>query len=323
MECWSNGKPNAQKPLRFHVLFQHSSTPLLQHSVNGYAMFNQNKYAPSRSCACLLTSGGFTLIELMVVIVILGFLVAMMPRVFASKDDQNRFDQTLKGLLEIKKALLGSSGVYANGQRQFSGYIADIGGLPPLEDVLGTPGDTSDDQPDGLWNQGTPPDWPDWEYKAGSRTWMGWRGPYIEAPPDDVLKDAWGNPFLFSVTDGNMTIKSLGADWLDGGSGYDEDITMVIRRMQYEAPVAGMVGAFNGTADLKIYFPSSGSESNLTIANLTSGDYFRFEQTAPSPADRDIPVGLRSIVLTSTASSKQVVFTVEPTGNWLGEIRLE
>ena len=254
---------------------------------------------------------------------ILGFLAAMMPRVFASKDDQMRFDQTLKGMLEIKKALLGSAGAYANGQRQFSGYIADIGGPHPLKDVLTTPGDTSDDQPDGLWNQGSPPDWPDWEYKAGSRTWMGWRGPYIEAPPDDVLKDGWGNPFLFSVTDGNMTIKSLGADWLDGGSGYDEDITMVIRCTEYEAPVAGMVGAFNGTVDLTIYFPSSGSESNLTIANLTSGAYFRFEQTAPSPADRDIPLGLRSIVLTSAASSKQVVFTVEPTGNWLGEIRLE
>lgn len=272
-------------------------------------------------------NSGFTIIELMVVIVILGFLAAMMPRVFASKDDQMRFDQTLKGMLEIKKALLGSTGAYANGQRQFSGYIADIGGLPPLEDVPATPGDTSDDQPDGLWNQGSPPDWPDWAYQATSRTWMGWRGPYIEAPPDDVLKDGWGNPFLFSVTDGNMTIKSHGADWLEdlpgGGTGYDEDITMVIRRTEYEAPVAGMVGVFNGTADLMIYFPSSGSESNLTIANLTSGAYFRFEQTAPSPADRDIPLGLRSIVLTSGASSKQVVFTVEPTGNWLGEIMLE
>ena len=35
------------------------------------------------------------------------------------------------------------------------------------------------------------------DYFPGVQFWAGWRGPYIEEPVDNKLKDGWGNPFLF------------------------------------------------------------------------------------------------------------------------------
>lgn len=37
-------------------------------------------------------------------------------------------------------------------------------------------------------------------------------------------KDAWGTNLLYEISGNNFTIKSLGADRRDGGSGFDKDI---------------------------------------------------------------------------------------------------
>ncbi len=151
---------------------------------------------------------GFSLLELIVVLVILGFLVAMMAKVFTHGDDQKRFDETRTKMGEIKKALIGASGAYANGQRQFSGYIIDMGRLPELVNDDGTMDENGEGQPKGLWTRdlnddGDTLDATDipetllWEYQQDAMIWMGWRGPYIESPPDDLLEDAWGDTFAF------------------------------------------------------------------------------------------------------------------------------
>jgi len=325
----------------------------------------------------LWTKKGFTLIELLVVLVILGFLIAMMAKLFTQGDDQRRFDETRARMEEIEKAILGSEGAYAHGQRQFAGYIADMGGLPAL-DCMGTPADPTDDQPKVFWEQGT---LPSWEYKDDppnnkfSKTWMGWRGPYIEEPPDDILKDGWGNPFIFTngdlVNDSNKTYMCIqthtaapankppnityweevsatgefGKAWLDGkeysqdsfnitsfgadgiveGSEYGEDITLTVKQTDYKAPVAGRVNG--GVTNVRIYYPVGGSENFCTFptppSSLNDGDYFRFESTAPAPGNIDIPVGLRSIAISKDGGatwSTDYIFTLEPTGNWLGDI---
>ena len=274
---------------------------------------------------------GFSLIELLVVLAILGLFVAMMTQVFTRGDDQRRFDETRARMQEIKKAILGSEGAYAYGQRQFAGYVADMGGLPALDD-MGTPADLTDDQPKVLWEQET---LPDWEYKDTPKTWMGWRGPYLETPPGDILKDGWGNPFVFDNTSpADLTIVSYGADGLDesdenAGSGlFDDDITITIRQTEYMAPVAGRVegfGNFNNVI-VQLYYPLEGDVAFFRIG-VDSEGYFRFEHGLGNDLDgktlTDIPVGLRSIVVSEPPDSKRYIFTIEPTGNWLGDIEIQ
>ncbi|MEW6103808.1 MAG: prepilin-type N-terminal cleavage/methylation domain-containing protein [bacterium] len=304
-----------------------------------------------------MTKSGFTLIEVLVVLAILGFFIAMMAKVFTKQDDQRRFDETRVMMKEIKKAILGQEGAYANGQRQFAGYVADMGGLPDLVDENGNVDPNG--QPKGLWTRdlngdGDTVDQVDisdsviWQYKVTSKTWMGWRGPYIEAPPlrigetsgQEKLRDGWGNPFIFgTTTPGDLIVSSPGANGVINAAdtGFNEDITMTIKKTEYMAPVAGRVIDYSAPSNVTviIYVPINGTETPFVIPTppatdgIDAGGYFRFEQdntgNANGKYEGDIPVGLRSIVIIDSGygSSTQRVFTVEPTGNWLGDIEIE
>ena len=267
---------------------------------------------------------GFTLIEVLVVLVIFGFMLAMMPRIFTGYDAQQRFDETRERMLDIKKAILGSPGAYVNGQRQFAGYITDMGELPELN---------REGQPESLWKKGA---LPSWGYGNTSKIWIGWRGPYMEEPPGSVLRDGWGNPFAFvkgpsvseKIEEGDMKIKSLGADGREGGKEYDEDIELLVRETEYMGAVAGQVDfgeGENGNVRVQICYPSSGMETNKVIEGVDHEGYFRFEKGAQGEgeADLNIPSGVRRIVASVAGIEKELIFCVEPTGNWLGTLKLE
>ena len=306
---------------------------------------------------------GFTLIEVLVVLVILGFIVAMAAQVFMKDDDQKRFDETRLRMAEIKKTILGSSGSYTNGQRQFAGYAADMGGLPNLVDENGVADPNG--QPKGLWTRdfnadGDTIDFVDipdsviWGYRAISRTWMGWRGPYIEVPPlrtgevpgQEKLNDGWGNPFRFTRGGGDITIESYGADNINdvgGETGYDVDIEITIREAEYMAPLAGRVKlpsvlpGYTSPVTVSLYVPLNGVETLLNpTPDAISGDqfdadqYFRFETGAVGTGlyNGNIPVGLRSIFISDSTpvpntKTAQRIITIEPTGNWLGDIEIQ
>ncbi|SMH41751.1 type II secretion system major pseudopilin GspG [Mesorhizobium australicum] len=50
-----------------------------------------------------------------------------------------------------------------------------------------------------------------------------WNGPYLKNA--DSLKDPWGNPYIYRVTDTTVEIISYGRDGKAGGTGEDRDIT--------------------------------------------------------------------------------------------------
>jgi general secretion pathway protein G len=132
---------------------------------------------------------GFTLIEIMVVIIILGALAALVaPNVFrhvgASKVT------TAKSQVEMLGAALDA-------------YRLDNDVYPTTEQ--------------GLAALRTAP--------TGEPRPRDWRGPYLRK---DVPNDPWGNPYVYrspgTESDGGYEIVSLGRDGRPGGEGEDADV---------------------------------------------------------------------------------------------------
>lgn len=81
---------------------------------------------------------GFTLIELVMVIVISGILVSVAVRKTFQNIDDARYEQTKKEMDQLAYAIAGDPELYANGARTDYGYIGDVGAWPPDLDALAT-----------------------------------------------------------------------------------------------------------------------------------------------------------------------------------------
>jgi general secretion pathway protein G len=133
---------------------------------------------------------GFTLIELMVVIIILGLLAAIvMPRV-VGETDKARYEQAKVQMRILEDALKRyklDNGVYPS---------TDQG----LESLVRKP------------STGTLP-----------RNWQ--EGGYLDKT--EIPTDPWGNRYVY-ISPGqhgpDYDLKSFGADGLEGGDGYNTDI---------------------------------------------------------------------------------------------------
>jgi hypothetical protein len=164
---------------------------------------------------------GFSLLEILVALTLTVLVVVYLgTRLYDAAGGESAFDRTVHTMEEIREAILGRPG-YANGVRQFTGYVADMGNLPSL--YTRTDGGavrvdyaTADlesifdgtfatiVQPVSLWTRDIDGDGRDdipdnalWQYHADHSIWAGWKGPYIAPPAGGVLRDGWGKPLIF------------------------------------------------------------------------------------------------------------------------------
>ncbi|MBF0299907.1 MAG: prepilin-type N-terminal cleavage/methylation domain-containing protein [Oligoflexia bacterium] len=138
---------------------------------------------------------GFTIIEMVMVITIVGVLsVVAIPQFIDFRDDAKKVI-TQKKLAELKEAIKGDPSLKANGQFTKIGFELNMGRLPTELSELymldaGTPGGIND-----------------------PFSKRGWRGPYILSTSSTDIewrKDGWGNEFDYNTT--TKTITSKGAD---------------------------------------------------------------------------------------------------------------
>lgn len=126
---------------------------------------------------------GFSLIELVIVIIILGVLSAVALQSFGNRINQDRATATRNEMSAIKFAIVGYDELIQNGIRTDFGFVGDMGRLPTSLDELVT-------QPAGTNN---------------------WNGPYIEAnfqeDPNDWKIDGWGTAYTFV----SLIVQSTGA----------------------------------------------------------------------------------------------------------------
>ncbi len=130
---------------------------------------------------------GFTMVELMAVLIILGLLAALVVQNFVGRVDDARVKVTKASLHELHTAI--------------NQFHMDTGRWPTEQEGL----TVLVQQPADVTN------WPP--------------GGYIQTV--EVPKDGWGRDFIFELLPESgrpFAIKSLGADGQEGGEGYNADL---------------------------------------------------------------------------------------------------
>ena len=133
------------------------------------------------------TMSGFTLIEVLIVVVILGILGAVVVPNILSRPDTARVQAAQTDLRALSQTLE----IYRLDNFQ---YPSSEQGLESLVD-----------RPSGF------PEPKNWNPEG-----------YLKKLPNDP----WGSPYLYEKTGSSYSLTSLGADGQEGGEGFDADIRL-------------------------------------------------------------------------------------------------
>jgi prepilin-type N-terminal cleavage/methylation domain-containing protein len=160
---------------------------------------------------------GFTLLELIVVISLLGLVTSLASDFVINETNQQRFETTKQRLAQIRYAIIGDTSASLNGQPIISGFIADTGKLPESIRQLITPEEYCTDFSIAIEADCT----------AAGESWRetvdNWKGPYLTATGytvdnTPVFVDSWGNTcgqaenygWNFSTDSNGIKLQSLG-----------------------------------------------------------------------------------------------------------------
>ena len=218
----------------------------------------------------LSAKNGFTLIEVVIVIVITGILATVAFRSGQSVYTTAKIEETKKELDDLVRAITGNPILNNNGVRTDFGYVGDIGALPPNLDALVT-------------NPGS---------------YATWKGPYFHNRfsqiTDDYKIDAFGNEYDYNTVTITCNTLSTGGG---GGCGGPSTTGDIVRRIcnntddLLQNQVSGTVLDLDGTPPGNNYSDSirilltvpDGSGSYTTLSTtVDKGGYFSFE---------NIPIG--------------------------------
>ncbi|NOY88303.1 MAG: prepilin-type N-terminal cleavage/methylation domain-containing protein [FCB group bacterium] len=131
-------------------------------------------------------NNGYSLLELVVVIIIIGIITAISIRSLKHSVETAKIEKTKKKLDQLASAIAGNPNLISNSVRTDFGYVGDIGALPTnLNALASNPGYTT------------------------------WKGPYIHdkfypntlAATTNFKYDGWGKTFNYS---GSNIISSTG-----------------------------------------------------------------------------------------------------------------
>ncbi len=144
-------------------------------------MTNFDRIKPSQQ-------SGFTLIELVIIIVVLGILAAVAVPKFGDLSESSKVATTKKEMQTLCRAVVGNPDIVAAGQYVDLGFEGDVGFVPSsLTDLASKPDSVN-------------------AYNRLTR--LGWNGPYIDSTNGDYLTDSWGA--AYEHVPASRLIRSIG-----------------------------------------------------------------------------------------------------------------
>ena len=204
---------------------------------------------------------GFTLLELIVVVALLGLITSLATDYAVEQTNQQRYTTTQQRMAQIQYAIAGDASRTLNGQPDISGFYADMGRLPiTLSELTEAPIDCDLDTA-GV--QACPA-----TFSAALGRTIGWNGPYIAAAI--VAADGWGNPWQWNSATG--TLSSLGMDGATGkltGQVFEDEVSLLIPEAHLQVQLSDASAGGGITVKLSNEITGSGSCSNSTYTSKT------------------------------------------------------
>lgn len=237
-----------------------------------------------------MKTGGYTLIEMILVVVIIGILASVAIQSLNKTESNRRLDETMAEMEMIARAIVGDDRLISGGVRTDFGYVGDVGSLPSnLDDLVMNPG--------------------------GYATW---KGPYIRNKflenSEDYKRDTWDN--LYTYTGGVVITSGAGGNPISkqfAASVADLTANSIKGVIRDKAGLPPSDSAAN--INVIVYYPDgSGSMTSATTSPSRSGE-FSF--------DNQIPIGIQliSAVYTSANDTVSKYLAVNPGSVILTELR--
>ena len=220
---------------------------------------------------------GFTLIELVMVIIIVGILATVAVRKMSTSLDTAKYEHTMKELNALAQAITGNPNLYTDGSRTDFGYVGDVGSLPPNLDALVT-------NPGG---------------------YATWDGPYISRGVDlnEFKTDGWNIAYTFSDT----LIRSTGS-----GGNIDKLFAISSSALTSNTVTGYLVDAdnempgaiYSDSLLIRFTYPDGSGDMTTSTTNPTAQGSFSFT---------GIPVGNQTLSVIYLPDSDTTTYTVSVT----------